>query len=116
MFSQRIEQSADLTEPRARFLGDLRAWVADCRARYSELPPTDVHDQATFTTAWEPYIVATRDESACGFLLRLRDRLRDHYVATDQWYHGYWRRQEAHHGTEHYELFLGMLGRLAPDD
>ena len=24
--------------------------------------------------------------------------------------------QEAHHGTEHFELFLGMLYRLDPDD
>jgi hypothetical protein len=116
MLSWRIEQSANLADARARFLGDLRAWVAACRERYAELRPTDVHDQATYTTAWEPYIAATRDEVALDFLLRLRDRLRDHYVATDQWHHGYWRRQEAHHGTEHYELFLGMLLRLAPDD
>lgn len=116
MFSRRIEPAADLNDVRARFLGDLSAWVADCRARYADLPPTDVHDQATYTTAWEPYILAVQDEGALQFVVALRDRIRDHYVATDQWFHGYWRRQEAHHGTEHFEIFLGMLGRLAPHD
>ena len=45
-----------------------------------------------------------------------RDRIRDHFTATDQWRHGYWRMHEAHHGTEHFELFLGALHRLDPDD
>jgi hypothetical protein len=32
------------------------------------------------------------------------------------WVHGYWKTQEAHHGTEHFELFLGTLARLDPTD
>jgi hypothetical protein len=84
--------------------------------RYGEAPPTDVHDQGTYTTGWAPYGQATRDPKVLGFLRRRRDEIRDHFVHTDQWRHGYWRMQEAHHGTEHFELFLGTLHDLAPDD
>ena len=46
----------------------------------------------------------------------LRDKTRAHFVESGKWRHGYWRMQEAHHGTEHFELFLGTLWRLDPED
>lgn len=116
MIAMTIEPSADLAEARDRFLADVRSWVVECIARYGDAPATDVHDQGTYTTAWEPYIEATRDDEALAFMRRLRDRTRDHFVATGQWRHGYWTMQEAHHGTEHFELFLGALSRLDPGD
>jgi len=94
----------------------VRAWAYACIDRYRSAPATDVHDQATYATAWAPYVEATEDPHVLGFLKELRDRIRDHFVATDQWHHGYWRAQEAHHGTEHFELFLGTLYRLDPED
>lgn len=116
MITVPLVPSATLAEACDRLLADVGAWVADCIARYTDAPPTDVHDQATYTTGWEPYIRATEDDAALAFMLRLRDDIRDHFVATGQWRHGYWRMQEAHHGTEHFELFLGALSRLAPRD
>ena len=106
----------NLPTARDRFLGDIAAWVRDCLARYADAPATDVHDQATFTTAWEPYIRATSDAEALAFMRQQRDRIRDHFTSTGQWRHGYWRMHEAHHGTEHFELFLGALHRLDPND
>jgi len=50
------------------------------------------------------------------FLRCQRDRIRAHFVTTGQWVHGYWTMFEAHHGTEHFELFLGALWRLDPGD
>lgn len=100
----------------AHFLQSVQEWVHEAIERYTDAPATDVHDQATFTTGWEPYIQVTDDRDALRFLKKLRDKIRDHFVTSDQWSHGYWRRQEAHHGTEHYELFLGMLWRLDPND
>ncbi|MGN6360514.1 MAG: hypothetical protein ACTHNK_09000 [Thermomicrobiales bacterium] len=111
-----IELSANLDEARTRFLRDLGAWVDESIARYADAPATDVHDQGTFTTGWEPYLRATGDARALAFLTTLRDKIRDHFVAAGRWRHGYWTMHEAHHGTEHYELFLGALARLAPDD
>jgi len=116
VISRTINPSADLATARARHLAGVKVWAYACIDRYRSAPATDVHDQATYTTAWAPYIEATGDRHAMAFLKDLRDRIRDHFVATDRWHHGYWRAQEAHHGTEHFELFLGTLFRLDPGD
>jgi hypothetical protein len=116
MPSRPVIASEDLTDAYARFSSAIHEWIAACIERYADAPPTAVHDQATYTTAWEPWLSATHDEAVVTFLVRLRDQLRDHYVATDLWHHGYWQQQEVHHGTEHFELFLGALSRLVPDE
>ena len=112
----RLEHSATLPEARDRFLDDIHAWIVACMDRYADEAPTDVHDQGTYTTSWEPYIKLTGDEDALRFMQQTSHKIRDHFVATDQWQHGYWRMHEAHHGTEHFELFHGALLRLAPND
>ncbi len=111
-----VARSSSVEEAAERFLKQVACWVDHAIARYAEAPATNVHDQGTFTTGWEPYLHATADPHALAFLKSQRDRIHAHFVATDQWHHGYWRMQEAHHGTEHYELFLGMLWRLDPAD
>ncbi|MBN1249375.1 MAG: hypothetical protein JXC32_17070 [Anaerolineae bacterium] len=116
MPEQTISRSADVEEARARLLERVKAWAYACVAKYGDAMPTDIHDQATYTTGWAPYLVDSGDAELLHFLKRLRDQIRDHFVATDQWHHGYWRAQEAHHGTEHFELFLGTLYRLDPAD
>lgn len=116
MLEKTISRSENVAEARERLLARVKAWAYACMGRYAEAAPTDVHDQATYTTAWAPYVAASADAELLRFLKRLRDQIRDHFVATDQWRHGYWREQEAHHGTEHFELFLGTLYRLDPAD
>ena len=116
MNSLAIEQSTSVHEALTRFQQELGAWIAASLVRYADAPATDVHDQATYTTGWEPYVHATGDKKLLGFLTTLRDRISRHFMETGQWRHGYWCKQEAHHGTEHYELFLGMLWRLNPGD
>ena len=111
-----LEFSTTLDEACHRFLTDIESWVQVCLNRYDEQPPTDVHDQGTYTTGWEPYLCIKQDEVALSFLRSLRDRIQAHFTEMDAWRHGYWRMQEAHHGTEHFELFLGTLLRLEPDD
>ena len=37
-------------------------------------------------------------------------------LLSGQWLDGYWRRQEAHHGPEHFDLFLRALWELDPKD
>ncbi|MCB9158858.1 MAG: hypothetical protein H6644_03210 [Caldilineaceae bacterium] len=116
IFTQAVTPSATVAAAHARFQQEIATWIAACMVRYAQSPATDVHDQGTYTTGWEPYIRATGDAAALAFLKTTRDRIRDHFEATGQWRHGYWTMQEAHHGTEHYELFLGMLLRLDPND
>jgi len=116
MLTRSISPSPDLPAARARLLAVVRTWSRACITRYRDAPATDIHDQGTYTTGWEPYVRATGDPVVLAFLRATRDRIRDHFAATDQWHHGYWRRHEAHHGTEHFGLFLAMLHRLDPDD
>ena len=116
MYRRQIEPSYDLPHACQRFLDDLRRWAYEDIDRYADEPATDVHDQGTYTTGWEPLLCAGSDERILCFLQQTRDRIRDHFAQTQQWEHGYWRMQEAHHGTEHYELFLGALQRVLPDD
>ncbi len=116
MGSVPVDRSAGLDAAIQAFLGEVRAWVESCIADYSDVPPTDSHDQGTFTTAWEPYIRAAGDSRALGFMKHLRDAIREHFISRGLWRHGYWRTQEAHHGTEHFHLFLGTLWRLDPGD
>lgn len=111
-----IQPSADSSHACQRFLADVQDWAYAAIERYADAPATDVHDQATYTTGWEPLIRARGDEKILGFLQQTRDRIRRHFEQTDQWRHGYWRMQEAHHGTEHFELFLGALLRILPGD
>lgn len=116
IYTRPISTSPDLPAACDRFLADVGEWVADCLQQYGDAPPTEIHDQATYTTGWEPYLRATGDPAALAFLAKLRDDIRDHIVRTRQWRHGYWAMQEAHHGTEHFELFLGFLRRALPND
>ena len=112
MYRRQIEPSHDLPHACQRFLDDVRRWAYEAIDRYADEPATDVHDQGTYTTGWEPLLRAGSDERILRFLQQARDRMRDHFTQTQQWRHGYWRMQEAHHGTEHYELFLGALQRV----
>lgn len=116
IYTETVAPSPDLPTACDRFLADVGAWVRDCIQRYADAPPTDVHDQATYTTGWEPYLRATGDPKALAFLAQLRDDIASHYTNSGQWRHGYWAMQEAHHGTEHFELFLGSLTRVLPGD
>ena len=116
MLQQPVERSASLGEACERFLDQVGAWVDTCLRRYEDLPPTRVHDQGTFTTGWEPYLRARPHGWALAVLKTMRNRIRARFEGTGEWRHGYWRKQEAHHGTEHFEIFLGALWRLDPAD
>ena len=109
-----VRRSATLHEAQVAFLQALEQWVDDCMAAYGEAPVTDVHDQLTYTTAWE--VVAPGRPDVLAFLKTRRDQVCRHFVDSGQWRHGYWRMHEAHHGTEHFELFMGMMARLDPAD
>ena len=116
MRSRRTDTSSSLPEATNRFLRALGEWVGGCLDRYATAESLDGHDQLTYTTSWEPWILARDEGSALDFLIRRRDAVRDHFIRTGQWFHGYWRAQEVHHGTEHFQLFLGYLSRISPDD
>jgi hypothetical protein len=111
-----IEHSQDLGIACTRFLNDISAWASKCIDEFGDQQPIEKHDQATYTTGWEPFIRVKRDAAPLQFLKDLRDQIARWFTDTGVWAHGYWKSQEAHHGTEHFQLFLAILWRLDPDD
>ena len=116
MVTTTIAHSPSLRVACSRFLDELQAWADDCIAELADAPPLDGHDQGTFTIAWAPLIEARAHRPALDFMKALRDKTATHFAAKGLWRHGYWRMADVHHGTEHFELFLGTLWRLDPDD
>ena len=67
IFTQAVTPSATVAAAHARFQQEIATWIAACMVRYAQSPATDVHDQGTYTTSWEPYIRATGDAAALAF-------------------------------------------------
>ncbi|MCX7014292.1 MAG: hypothetical protein NTW86_17365 [Candidatus Sumerlaeota bacterium] len=116
MLSCPVQNSASLSEACQLFLADLREWILACIDKHGDAPATNVHDQATYTISWPVSMRASDDVRPLGFMKDLRHRINARFEAEGRWRHGYWTMQEAHHGTEHFELFLGTLWRLDPAD
>jgi hypothetical protein len=111
-----VENSPNLETACHRFLEDIGAWASLCITEFGNRQPIEKHDQATYTTGWESYIRTTSDAVPLQFMKDLRDQIARYFTNTGVWAHGYWKHQEAHHGTEHFQLFLATLWKLDPDD
>ena len=115
----RIDHSPNPATAASRFLDALADWAEACIQRYRQEPPIvgpKGHDQLTYTVAWAPLIHHRGHDEALRFMAEQRDRVQAAQNDAGHWHHGYWRQQEVHHGTEHFELFLATLWRLAPHD
>jgi len=113
--SVRCERSPTAAAAAHTLLDELRDWAHAAMRQRRDEPPSDVHDQLTYTVGWGP-LVRCDDTDVLAFLKTRRDLVAEHFTTSAQWRHGYWRKQEVHHGTEHYELFLGTLLELDPQD
>lgn len=116
MVSKEIISSQSLQEAFMRFLSEIGNWIDDCIDELSDSLPIDGHDQGSFTIGWNPYIIAEENKRALQFLKDLRDKIKKYFESKGKWKHGYWKMSEAHHGTEHFELFLGNLWKLDHKD
>ena len=114
--SSKIDDSKDLLTAFKRFLNELEDWIIECKNDLAQSLPNGVHDQANFTLNWKPHIIYKNDNSTLRYLKKLRDEIKNDFEEKQEWYHGYWKMNEAHHGTEHFELFLAHLWELDPGD
>jgi len=111
-----VAESASLAEAADAFLDEMRAWVEAVLEAHADGFVSDSHDGGTFMVPWGVHARATGDRRAVEFMRRYRDGAKARFEASDQWLDGYWRRQEAHHGPEHFGLFLRALWELDPKD
>lgn len=111
-----VEPSASVQQAAGRFLDALGAWAGRVRAACPGGVAPAGHDGGTFMLPWATYIKATGDTAPLALMRAYRDAARAQFEQSGEWLDGYWRRQEAHHGTEHFDLFIRTLWQLDPDD
>ncbi|MFW6309080.1 MAG: hypothetical protein ACOC1S_03595 [bacterium] len=111
-----IDYLNDLEKVCELFLQDIGKWAYRVMNKYPDGFVSDSHDGGTFMTPWSVYIKYKEDEKVLNFMKKYRDNSSQHFKQTGQWHHGYWKRQEAHHGPEHFQIFLYTLWQLDPED
>lgn len=122
MLEETIRVSSSLTEACESFLNELRDSMREHMAAYPDEPnapverETEGHDDCTFLVPWCVAIRHDNDGQALDYLRRARDLKAARFREQGLWHHGYWKKQEAHHGPEHYQYFLHALWLLAPED
>ena len=94
-------------------LDELEDWLDSTLDHHLALDWQGIHDEATFVTAWAGYYAYTGDTRVKQLALNLFDKWQR--WAETNLVHGYFPRQEVHHGTEHFIIFLDWLCRIAPE-
>jgi len=95
-------------------LDELADWLGEAATNHSNVPWQGRHDEGTFLTSWKDYYRITKDPR----VIRLAKNLRDSFVewARSNMLHGYHKRADVHHGTEHYVIFLNWLSEIEQKD
>jgi hypothetical protein len=109
-----LPQRTTLAEAVGLLLAELGDWLGEADARHRGVPWQGIHDEGTFLTAWAPYYALTGDERVRTLARAIGDSALSWWAANGR--HGYHPRQEAHHGPEHFTIFLDWLLQLDPDD
>lgn len=94
-------------------LDELNDWLSAVMDEHLHRDWQGIHDEGTFLTAWAGYHAYTQDARVRHLASNLFDKW-EHW-ARSHFLHGYHPRQEVHHGTEHFIIFLDWLRQIAPD-
>ncbi len=111
-----VDYSASLEQATNQFLEAIGAWAERVIGTHPDGVPAAGHDAGTFMLPWTTYVKAKDDRRPLEFMRLYRDSAKQHFEKTGEWLDGYWRRQEVHHGTEHFDLFVRALWQLDPND
>ncbi len=107
-----FEPDAPAAQSTAALLGWFKAWLATSTRGNVGIPWHGIHDEGTYLTAWREYYLHTADPDvksyALGMLAKADAWQKRHLV------HGYWPKQEVHHGVEHFVIFLAWIHELDP--
>lgn len=101
-------------EAQLRVRKQMDEWWTRGASDYGERPWGGGHDHGTFAASWIEHLRLTGNPHLREFLTRLRGSCLQ--WAPGAFTHGYWPRQEAHHGPEHFIIFLARMWRMDPAD
>lgn len=113
---QTVDRSGSVEEAVERFLDEVHDWARAAMKHTGPGYTSDSHDGGTFMTPWQVLLQAREVPEVFGFFKAYRDAAKAHFEQAGQWHHGYWKEQEAHHGTEHFDIYLHTLWQLDGDD
>lgn len=116
MVDIKIKTSISYDDAVERFRQEVIDWAEEAMGVLPDLLPDNSHDGGTFTVGFMPVLNKRKDAVLIKGILNYRDAMEKHFRETDLWRHGYWHMNEAHHGTEHFEIFLGSLFNMMPED
>jgi len=95
---------------------EMRAWIGEARARQKEQEFYLHHDEGSFMYSWLPMYLLEGDEEVLEFMLEFAREYLGRLKELGEFYHGYWREEEVHHGTEAFIQFLIPLAGVMGED
>lgn len=116
MSSIKVSKNLDLSVACNNMLKTLKNWADMCIREFSFSEPNNSHDQLTYTVGFAPLYKYQNDEKILTFMKNERDKMKNYFEKNGEWLYGYWKKQEAHHGTEHFDLFIRELYKLDKND
>ena len=112
----KIKKTTSLYNACNDFLKDVNKWIDRVINEKPEGIISDSHDSGTFMTPWVVSIKRTNNPEHLNYLKLHRDNCKKYFTANNSWLDGYWAKQEAHHGPEHFQIFLYTLYCLDKND
>lgn len=109
-----LRSASDLLSGLDSLLRELEDWLSACMPHHLRQDWQGIHDEGTFLTAWAGYYAYTGDTRVPELALDLFHKWK-RWEETNFTF-GYHPRQEVHHGTEHFLIFLDWLQRIAAED
>lgn len=107
-----FEPDAPAAESTASLLAWFKDWLAESSKVNGRVKWKGIHDEGTYLTAWREYQLHAADPAVNSYAMNMLGKadawLKRHLV------HGYWRKQEVHHGVEHFIIFLAWIHELDP--
>jgi hypothetical protein len=107
-----FESGASASMAKAKLLDWFTAWLGESTRSNTSIPWKGIHDEGTYLTSWREYFLHANDPSVKSYAMTMLEKsdawLRRHLV------HGYWPKQEVHHGVEHFIIFLAWIHELDP--
>lgn len=113
MIKKQLSFLDDADEARQQLLDSMKEWLSEARKKHENTEWKGVHDEGTFLTSWREYYKLTKDQDAYDFFFERFDACNE--WAKHKLKDGYWKKQEVHHGVEHFIIYLNFLYELDPN-
>lgn len=116
MHIYRLRKSPSVPAAVEAFRQEVAGWAEHCRATCQRKRPTDQWDQALFLAGWMPVLPLKPEHPLVRWADKVRDSMAQQASRRGLWRHGYWREIQIDRGMAHFELFLGNLWQLNPQN